>query len=671
MGRNDFSDSTKLLDNDLPPHGQAKRNGTIKQNGTYTRDIQPYTSSVGSGTFSTGGTASDHFELPRTKMVQGCCGKVFKHGYWDEFKEVLKLAWPVIITQLWQMLIAPISLVFCGHLGKIELDAVALANTMINVFGISIGTGLATACDTLFSQAYGGNNKKMVGVYLQRSLLMIFLGAVVLVPLHLNAEGLLRAIGQDHQVAKGAGEYLLIFIPGLFINFLYQVITKYLQNQNIVFPSLFIGAIANVVNAVLHYVVIYVWNFGIQGSAVVQVISYGTMLLLHIIYILVSKIYVETWGGWTLDAFQHWGTYMKLAIPGMLMICIEWWSFEIGTFLTGILGLTQQGTQSIVMQIDGLVYNIPLGLGIACSIRVGQYLGSDLPSYAVQSFRVCTTMVWVCSITVGLIFVSLRFYIPRAFTDDNDVIEISANLLPIIALYQFFDGNCAVAQGAIRGSGRQLPGAIAMFIGYYIIALPIGIPLMFLTNLRAAGLWWGLTLGLILVSSTLVLIVCFTNWDNAAKQAQERGGVMTDDDTMYNQTTILDTDKSSETTALLSNKERSFEQSGNSIRSNRLNRQFSTSYTVENAPIDLEKLEHTGELTNAALLCRRGITVLICLFIVGIGVLIRLVVKYPEELTMLCVPWDGKGPLPNTTMPICNVTMETTTIFPNMTKMVT
>ncbi|CAH1777049.1 unnamed protein product, partial [Owenia fusiformis] len=132
------------------------------------------------------------------------------------------------------------------------------------------------------------------------------------------------------------------------------------------------------------------------------------------------------------------------------------------------------------------------------------------------------------------------------------------------------------------------------------------------------------------------------------------------------------------------NKERGFGQSDDnstmftrssistlSTKSSRLKKQFANSYTLENAPIDLEKLEHTGELTNAELLCRRGITVLICLFIVGIGVLIRLVVKYPEELTMLCVPWDGTGPFPNTTMPICNVTMETTTIFSNITTMLT
>ncbi|CAH1777021.1 unnamed protein product [Owenia fusiformis] len=335
-------------------------------------------------------------------------------------------------------------------------------------------------------------------------------------------------------------------------------------------------------------------------------------MVLHIIYILVSKLFLETWGGWSLDAFQHWGTYMKLAIPAMLMFCIEWWSFEIGTFLTG-----------------------------------------------------------GCTITISILFLTLRYYIPRAFTDDTEVIEISANLLPILALFILFDGTCGVAQGAIRGSGRQLPGAIAMFIGYYIIALPIGIPLMFLTDMRATGLWWGLTLGLMIVSTTVVLIVCFTDWDKAAKLALERAGVMTDDDTISNHTKTPDTSKASETTALLSNKERSFEQSGNSIRSNRLNRQFSTSYNVENAPIDLEKLEHTGELTNAELLCRRGIAVLICLFIVGIGVLIRLVVKYPEELTMLCVPWDGTGPLPNTTMPICNVTMETTTIFSNITTILT
>lgn len=130
-----------------------------------------------------------------------------------------------------------------------------------------------------------------------------------------------------------------------------------------------------------------------SGSAISQAVSYFLFFFLTFSFILLSGIYKSTWDGFTIEAWLHWGEFAKLMIPGMLMMCLEWWAFEIGIFLTGLLGKTDLGAQSVVLNIDSLWFQLPLGLQIACSIRVGQYLGAAKAMNAKTTGRVAMTLV--------------------------------------------------------------------------------------------------------------------------------------------------------------------------------------------------------------------------------------------------------------------------------------
>lgn len=319
--------------------------------------------------------------------------KLFPSGYKKEFIETIKLSWPMVLTSLTSYLFGPVSLMFCGHLGTIQLDGVSLANSVINVTGISVGAGLATACDTLFSQTYGSVNKKRVGMYLQQSLIILTLCCFPCWAIHVNIEKILIVIGQNPQVAIVAGEYMLYFIPGVFASFMFQCVSRYLQTQSIVYPTLIIGIVANALNAGLHMLLVKQADMGTNGSAVCQVISYTAMLLMTVAYILGSKVYEETWDGWSRECFEDWGLFFKLGIPGMLMVCIEWWSFEIGTLLTGLLGEVELGAQAITFFLNDFTFMLPMGVSIACSIRVGQFLGAADSQGAQTAASVAYTMV--------------------------------------------------------------------------------------------------------------------------------------------------------------------------------------------------------------------------------------------------------------------------------------
>ncbi|XP_043935414.1 multidrug and toxin extrusion protein 1-like [Protopterus annectens] len=228
-------------------------------------------------------------------------------NFWEEVKLLSKLAGPVFVSQLMVFLISFVSSVFCGHLGKVELDAVTLAIAVINVTGISVGSGLSSACDTLISQTYGSKNLKRIGVILQRGILILLICCFPCWALFINTEQILLAVKQAKEVASLSQLYVKIFIPALPAAFTYQLLSRYLQNQGIILPQIICGFIANLLNALVNYIFIFVLHLGVVGSAAANTISQFLQAILLLIYIRWKKLHTATWGG---EAFREGASFL-------------------------------------------------------------------------------------------------------------------------------------------------------------------------------------------------------------------------------------------------------------------------------------------------------------------------------------------------------------------------
>ncbi|XP_072254768.1 multidrug and toxin extrusion protein 2-like [Pyxicephalus adspersus] len=545
------------------------------------------------------------------------------YGFWYEAKPQLGLAIPVCLSQMMIWLVMVVSSVFCGHLGKIELDSVTLATAVLNISGVSIAYGMSAACDTLMSQTFGSKNLKRVGTILQRGILILMLCCFPCWAILINTEQLLILCKQNPEIARLTQKYVMIFLPALPAVFLQELQIRYLQNQGIIWPQFFNGLAVNIINAVLNAIFLFVFKMGIGGSAWANTISQWAMSLTLFTYIVCKKIHVDTWGGWSTDCLQEWDIFIYLAIPGMLMLCVEWWSFEIGNFLAGLISVVQLGGQAILMELATMVIMLPIGFGTAANVRIGNALGAGDVKQAKKSCKV----VFCCSV-LGCLLVSsailaLKNVIGYMFTTDREIIALVSKLMIIFSIFHLCDGTNAVCGGIFRGTGRQKIGAITNIFGFYLIGIPVGLSLMFAAKFGVIGLWIGMFCPVLLQTCIYLPYIYRMNWDKACEEARIRAGVkpLKVPDPRISQSDCLKT-------------EFGLVENGNTTSDSNLtfalhDMASGDDYTKqlelkEDSPIETTNV--VGEiLSTKQLIIRRGLALLLSISILIIGIIIKLV----------------------------------------------
>ncbi|XP_063313214.1 multidrug and toxin extrusion protein 2-like [Pelobates fuscus] len=560
----------------------------------------------------------------KSSWIPRCLSRMLPPGFLDEVKEQCALAGPAFLSQIMVFLVNIVSSIFCGHLGKIELDSVLLAIAVINVSGISVGVGLASACDTLISQTYGGKNLKRVGTILQRGILILLLFCFPCWAIFINTEHILLLFRQNPDVARLTHTYLMIFIPALPAAFIYQLQARYLQNQGIIWPQVFTGIAVNIINAGANAILLIVLELGVAGSAAANTISQYAMCILLFTYIWVKKLHVETWGGWSTDCLQEWGQFIQLAIPSMLMMCIEWWSFEIGGFLAGLISVVELGAQAVMLELVTALFTIPFGFSVAASMRIGNALGAGNIEQAKLSTKVSFICTLVFAVPAGVVVAALKDYISYIFTPDREIGLLVSKLLLIFAPFHIFDALSITSGGVIRGAGKQMIGAVVNILGFYLIGLPIGISLMFAVKLGVIGLWCGLIICVFLQGSLCIIYITCFSWDKACEEAQHRAGAKLEQKDQYPDISLTETATENETIQSIHPEHDDLDQA----------------FSYENSSLPYissdEKIPHPiNETTNVVgevlsmkqIIVRRGLAVVSAVTTLIIGILVKYLVN--------------------------------------------
>ncbi|KAA8586949.1 hypothetical protein FQN60_000785, partial [Etheostoma spectabile] len=448
------------------------------------------------------GTEGDEAAVSSKLFRCACVRRWLPLAYREELYQVLRLTGPLLLSRILYFLVPFISTIFCGHIGNAELAGYALASSTIAITTTATGYGLALACDTLISQTFGSKNMKRVGVILQRSTLILLFFCLPCWGLLINTQNLLLILYQENEVARIAQLYVIAFLPAVPAMFLHMLQVAYLQNQGIILPQLYTAAAANIFNLGANYVLIFSLELGVveegslgkeersllilvqldkhfiqqavhltnqvpvvSGSAIAHSLSQIAICLMLFGYIRWKALHQQTWGGWSTDCLQDWGSYMKLAIPSTFMVCFEWWIWDIGGFLAGVLAVFQ-----------------------------------------------------------GIVIAGCKSVLGYIFTSDEKIVEIVSENLTVYTFLQFFDALLCVCSGILIGSGMQKIAALSNLVCYYCIGLPVGIALIFAAKLRILGLWLGLLTCAFLETGFFFFLIYKLNWKKITHKAVLRAG---------------------------------------------------------------------------------------------------------------------------------------------------
>ncbi|XP_031105470.1 protein DETOXIFICATION 40 [Ipomoea triloba] len=447
-----------------------------------------------------------------------------KLATWIELKLLCYLAAPAVIVYMINYLMSMSTQIFSGHLGNLELAAASLGNTGIQIFAYGLMLGMGSAVETLCGQAFGAGKYEMLGIYLQRSTVLLTITGVLLALIYVFSEPILIFLGQAPNISSAAALFVYGLIPQIFAYAINFPIQKFLQAQSIVTPSAYISAATLVFHLILSWLAVYKLGLGLLGASLVLSFSWWVIVIGQFVYIVKSEKCRQTWTGFSVQAFSSLWGFFKLSAASAVMLCLETWYFQILVLLAGLLENPELALDalSICTTISGYVFMISVGFNAAASVRVSNELGAGHPKSAAFSVVVVNLISFIISVIAAIIVLALRHVISYVFTDGEVVADAVSDLCPLLALTLVLNGIQPVLSGVAVGCGWQTFVAYVNVGCYYVVGVPVGAVLGFYFNLGAKGIWCGMIGGTVMQTIILLWVTIRTDWNKEVEVAKKR-----------------------------------------------------------------------------------------------------------------------------------------------------
>lgn len=444
-----------------------------------------------------------------------------------ELTALARLAIPVVLSELGWMAQGVVDTIMVGRLGPAAIGAVAVGNAVFytpSLFGIGLLLGL----DTVVSQAYGRKDYDDCHRWLAQGIyLAAAISPVLMILVAAGSFGFAR-FGIAPEVATPAAAYLRLLSWSILPLLIYGAARRYLQGvgQVRVITLTYVGA--NLINWAGNWALIYGHlgfpAMGVRGSAlstvVARILMAGSMIGFAWRY--------ERKRGHPL--FRHWAgpqiprirKLIRLGLPAAAQITLEVGAWNVATLSAGFLTPIALATHQIAINYASVTYMVPLGISAAAAVSVGHAMGAGDKARAHRAGWLALGIGTAFMVLAGAAFLIAPTPLIELFTHDPQVLAVGPSLLWIAAAFQIFDGVQTVCTGALRGLGETRAPMIANFVGYWILGLPLGMILCFVLKWGIYGMWIGLTLALIVISSILL-----RRWSKESAQltAQENGAV--------------------------------------------------------------------------------------------------------------------------------------------------
>ncbi len=421
------------------------------------------------------------------------------------------LAMPVVVAEIGWVAMGLVDTLMVGPLGPEAIGAAGVGSALF--IGVVIfAMGLLLGLDTLVSQAFGAGRIDECHRWLVHGIVLSFVVAIPVSLILFVLSNLLARFGLDPTVLALARPYLDVVLWSVLPLLLYATFRRYLQGMGVVRPVMIALVSANIINAIVNWILIYgklgFPALGVRGAAWATVVS-RVVMAAYLLVTIVQREWGRRPGLFETPLTIEWPwmrRLLSLGAPAASQITLEVGVFAASTALAGRLAPIALAAHQIAIHIAALSFMVPLGISSAGAVRVGHAVGRRDPFGAARAgwtalmfgagFMACTAAT----------FVLMPRVLMGAFTRDEGVLQLGASLLAVAAIFQLFDGIQGVATGVLRGLGDTRTPMVWNLVGHWFVGLPTGYFLCFGLNRGVIGLWWGLSIGLIICGVVLLVV---------------------------------------------------------------------------------------------------------------------------------------------------------------------
>ncbi|MCZ6874584.1 MAG: MATE family efflux transporter [bacterium] len=425
-----------------------------------------------------------------------------------KYREVVVLAYPVVLSMLSHTLMTAVDIALLGHFGTIEQGAVGLANAFLWLF-IATCNCSGAGVNIFVAQYLGAQRYQACGSITWQGL---YMSLVAWLPMLLGAayaDALVRLNAPSPELVSPAALYMRIRLLGglpILLNF---VLLSFFRGIGDTRTPLLVAFAAQCLNGLLDVLLIFGLagfpRLGIAGSAIATVSATGasTLLYLGLFWRRAQRqgLLSKRWLACDLKACRR---LFNVSWPVGLQGAVELGAWALFTTLVARLGSTEMAAHAIATQIMALSYMSGYGISIAAATLVGQYIGAQQIAQARQSMNASLVIIVLYMGALGLVFYLGRYPLGAFFTQAPEVVRLTAHLLVYVALFQVFDGISLVSTGVLRGAGDTRWPLYAGLLLNWALFVPLASVVMFALQGGVEG-GWAVALCYVIVLSLVML----------------------------------------------------------------------------------------------------------------------------------------------------------------------
>lgn len=422
-------------------------------------------------------------------------------NYIPFYKNNLKIALPIVLTQVGGGIVLLMDNIMVGHLGAVELASVAFANSIF-ILGMTFSMGAIMGVTPLVGQAFVQNDTKRIGMLFYNGLLFTLLIGGVIALLLTGIYPLFDNMGQVPEVVRLAKPYFAIQVISLIPFLIFCLFKQFLEGLGNTKVAMMITVTANIINIILNYLLIYgkfgFPRWGVVGAGIATLVSRILMPLIFFLYVRFNRRWWPYISHCSRSLFrmERIATVARVGLPIGGHMLLETTAFALSAIMVGWLGAIPLAGNQIAQNISHLTFMLVVGIGSATTIRVSHRLG-EKNFYALRmAGRASIHLCLMTNTIMAALLIGLSSQIPKLFTTDLAVIEAAQPLIMLAGLFQVSDGLQTIGAGILRGLTDVKRPMIYAFITYICINLPVGYILTFVCKLGAPGVWIGFIVGL-------------------------------------------------------------------------------------------------------------------------------------------------------------------------------